>query len=209
MNRRSWDRYAPFYERAMRADRKVYGAMYERIPTVIRDKSVLEVATGPGLLAKHVAPATKRMVATDYSPGMIAQAQKGDYPEQLTFAVADATDLPYEDASFDVVIIANALHVMPEPEQALYEINRVLKEGGLLIAPNFVSHKGGVVSRLWTRILQLAGIRFEHQWKPEEYRRFLEDNSWQVIWWQMLPSRIPIAYAECKEKTDCEDESTN
>ena len=39
------------------------------------------------------------------------------YPSNLRFEVADATALPYEDNSFDVVLIANALHVMPNPEK--------------------------------------------------------------------------------------------
>ena len=52
--------------------------------------------------------------------------------------MADATALPYADDSFDAVLIANALHVMPEPEKALREIDRVLRPGGILIAPNFM-----------------------------------------------------------------------
>ncbi len=68
-------------------------SMYDRIPRVIRGKEVLELATGPGLLAKHVAHAAKRMVATDYAEGMIREAQKGPCPENLTFEVADATAL--------------------------------------------------------------------------------------------------------------------
>ena len=62
MKKRIWDLYAPIYERAMRADRKVYAFMYERIPTVIRGKEVLKIATGPGLLAKQVAGAAKRLI---------------------------------------------------------------------------------------------------------------------------------------------------
>ena len=44
------------------------------------------------------------------------------HPSNLHFEVADATTLPYDDNSFDVVLIANALHVMPAPEKALKEI---------------------------------------------------------------------------------------
>ena len=145
MNQKIWDLYAPVYEKAMRLDRRYYQYMYDRIPAQISGKEVLEIATGPGLLAKHVAHPTKRMVATDYSEGMIREAKKGSYPAQLTFAVADATALPYPADSFDVVLIANALHVMPEPELALAEINRVLRTGGLLIAPNFVGHGTGSI----------------------------------------------------------------
>ena len=202
MNKKIWDLYAPIYEKAMRADQKYYNYMYNRIPSQIGGKVVLEIATGPGLLAKHVASASKRMIATDYSEGMIKEAMKGEYPANLTFEVADATSLPYEDNSFDVVLIANALHVMPNPEKALAEIDRVLKDNGILIAPNFVGHKKSAVSKLWGGILKLAGIKFEHQWTPEEYLKWLEDHGWKVTFSKLMPSRISLMYAECERKND-------
>lgn len=158
---------------------------------------MLEIATGPGLLAKHVADAAKRMVATDYSEGMINQAKKGKHPANLSFEVADATSLPYGDNSFDAVLIANALHVMPDPEKALSEIDRVLRPGGVLIAPNFVAHRGTFLSRVWSCVLKIAGISFEHQWSPEEYQSFLAQNGWKVTYSKELGARIPLAYTEC------------
>ncbi len=198
MKKKTWDLYAPVYEKAMRADIKIYQFMYDRIPEVIRGREVLEIATGPGLLAKHVAPAARRMVATDYSDGMIAEARKGECPDNLTFEVADATDLPYSDHSFDVVIISNALHIIPEPERALREIDRVLRDGGILIAPNFVNHKGGLGSRIWSGILRIAGIRFEHQWSGQEYLDWLETNGWQVTCSREMAARISMMYTECR-----------
>jgi len=197
MRKRTWDLYAPIYERAMRADRDIYTFMYDRIPGVIRDMNVLEIATGPGLLAKHVAPAAKSMLATDYSGGMIAQAKKGDCPANLRFEVADATALPYTEDSFDAVLISNALHIIPEPEKALREIDRVLKPGGILIAPNFVEHKGSLLSRVWSGILVLAGIRFEHQWTGAEYLAWLENHGWRVTFSKEMAARISLMYAEC------------
>ena len=202
MKKKIWDIYAPIYEKAMHADYKYYKYMYDRIPTRIRDKEVLEIATGPGLLAKHVAFAAKRMIATDYSEGMIREARKGKCPENLSFEIADAIQLPYADKSFDVVLIANALHVMPEPEKALEEINRVLRKDGLLIAPNFVSHKSGLISRLWSGILKLAGIKFEHQWSGEEYLGWLEENGWKMQYVKNFPTRIALMYAECIRKSE-------
>lgn len=197
MNKKVWDLYAPIYERAMRADRKVYQYMYDRIPQIIADKEVLEIATGPGLLAKNVADAAKEMIATDDSDGMIAEAKKVSYPANLTFEVADATALPYKADSFDVVLIVNALHVMPEPEKALSEINRVLKSDGILIAPNFVAHKETFISRVWSKILQMAGISFERQWSVAGYQDFLKQNGWEIRHSREMQARITIVYVEC------------
>ena len=202
MNKKIWDIYAPIYEKAMRMDRKYYGYMYNRIPVKIKDSDVLEIATGPGLLAKHVASFSKKMIATDYSYGMIKEAKKGEYPSNLTFEVADATNLPYENDSFDVVIIANALHVMKEPEKAINEIDRVLKKNGVLIAPNFVGHNNGIGSKILSGILKLAGIKFEHQWTSDEYIKWLNKHGFCVTYSRLMPSRISLLYTECVRKEE-------
>ena len=185
MKKKTWDLYAPIYKRAMKADQKVYDYMYARIPEMIRDKEVLEIAT-------------------DYSDGMIAEAKKGENPANLTFEVADAVALPYADNSFDAVIIANALHIVPDPKKALNEIDRVLCPGGIMIAPNFVEHKGTLLSRIWSGILRIAGVRFEHQWTSEEYLRFLENNGWKVVHSKEMSARITLMYAECVKCTDAD-----
>lgn len=200
MKKKIWDLYAPIYKQAMKADQKIYTFMYERIPQMIKEMEVLEIATGPGLLARHVAPAAKRMVATDYSDGMIAEAKKGECPANLTFEVADAMNLPYADNSFDAVLIANALHIVPDPVKALNEIERVLRPGGLLIAPTFVEHKGTLGSRIWSGILKIAGIRFEHQWSAQEYLKFLADNGWTVEFSKAMEARIAMMYTECRKQ---------
>lgn len=199
MNKRTWDLYAPIYKTAMKADAKTYKMMYDRIPKVIKDKEVLEIATGPGLLAKNVAHAAKKMIATDYSDGMIAQAKKGKYPGNLTFEVADVMSLPYEDGSFDVVLIANCLHLLTEPEKALVQISRVLRDGGILIAPTFVHHERRKGGGLWTKILKLAGVHFAHEWSKEEFEQFLEDNGWKVNNSKLLQARIAMDYVECSK----------
>lgn len=202
MKGKIWDWYAPIYKRAMRAEERSYAFLYRRISKLIRGKEVLELATGPGLLAKRIAPVTKRMLATDYSAGMIAEAKKGACPKNLRFEVADALSLPYADASFDAVIIVNALHLLPEPERALREIARVLRPDGILIAPNFVKKRERLAGRCWELLLVLAGLRFTNQWTAEEYRAFLEKYGWEVLFYKELRARMPLLYTECKRRAN-------
>lgn len=197
MKKRFWDLYAPIYESAMRFDKKTYDYMYRRIPEVIKGKKVLEIATGPGILAKNVAYAAKSMTATDYSEGMIKQAKKNINLKNLSFEVVDAMTLPYHDKSFDVVIIANALHIIPEPEKAISEISRVLKYDGILIAPNFVHSEITVKSKLWLKILKGLGIKFEHEWSRKKYEDFLRQNGFKITKSVEIQARLKMAYVEC------------
>lgn len=71
-----WDRNAGLYDCFMRKDRAVYEKMYELIRPVVKDKTVLEVATGTGLIAKHIVKAAAHIEATDASPEMIAEAKR-------------------------------------------------------------------------------------------------------------------------------------
>ena len=198
MKEKIWDWCAPIYSRVMRAEEKSYAYLYRRISKLVRGKEVLELATGPGALAKRIAPVTKHMLATDYSEGMIAEAKKGACPKNLRFEVADALSLPYADASFDAVIIVNALHLLPEPERALREMARVLRPDGVLIAPNFVKQRESLLTRFWEALLSLAGLRFANQWTPEEYLDFLKKNGWEVRFYKVMQARMPLIYTECR-----------
>ena len=196
MSKTIWDRFAPIYSLAMKSQKNIYDYMYSHIREKVAGKDVLELATGPGLIAKNVADVTHRMVATDFSPDMIKQANKSDNPVNLTFEIADASKLLYEDHFFDVVIIANCLHIVPNPEKVLSEIERVMKTGGLLIAPNFIERK--IASpNFWQKLLYKLGVRFEHQWTSEQYKNFLESNGWKITASEVVPGRIDLMYVEC------------
>ena len=71
-----WDRNAGLYDRFMRKDRAVYEKMYELIRPAVKDKTVLELATGTGLIAKHIVNAAAHIEATDASAEMIAEAKR-------------------------------------------------------------------------------------------------------------------------------------
>ncbi len=196
-----WDRFAPVYSAFVTGtpgNRKAYEAIFKRIWKVVKDKEVLEIATGPGVIAKQVAAECERMVATDYAEKMLAVARRGNVPDNLLFERADACELPYDDESFDVVIIANALHIIPDSRKVLSEIRRVLRPEGILIAPNFVHDNSKKISNLFSKALSLAGVVFEAKWDAEGYTAFLNENGFRVKNSKQLPSTIPLVYAECR-----------
>lgn len=153
-----WDKNAGRYDRFMRKDHAVYEALYRLFRPVVTNKTVLELAAGTGLIAKNIVGEAQTVEATDASPEMIAEARKGCSSRKLHFSVQDMFSLPYAAHSFDVVIVANALHIVPQPELALAEIRRVLKEDGVLIAPTF-THAGNTLrGRIKAFFMKLAGF---------------------------------------------------
>ena len=109
--------------------------------------------------------------------------------------------LPYANQSFNVVIVSNALHIVPQPEKALAEIRRVLKDGGVLIAPTFTHAGNSFSGRAKAFFMKLAGFPLHSKWTSEEYLRFLRQNGWAVRKSAVLKASFPLTYAEC-EKTE-------
>lgn len=196
-----WDRNAGRYDRFMRKDRAAYEKMYGLIRPVVKGKTVLELATGTGLIAKNIINAAAHIEATDASVEMIAEAKRNNQSAKLHFSVQDMFCLPYADKSFDVVIVSNALHIVPQPEKSLAEIQRVLKDDGVLIAPTFTHAGNSFSGKVRAFFLKLAGFPLHSKWTSEEYLCFLRQNGWAVRKSVVLKASFPLTYAEC-EKTE-------
>ena len=192
-----WDKNAGRYDRFMRKDAAAYEQMYELLRPVVRQKTVLELATGTGLIAKHIVRYADHIEATDASQEMIEQAKQGVKSAKLYFSVQDMFHLPYADQSFDVVIVVNALHIVPEPEKALSEIRRVLKDDGVLVAPTFTHADNAFFGKVKAFFMKLAGFPLHSKWTSHEYLAFLRENGWTVQKSTVLKASFPLAYAEC------------
>ena len=196
-HRNFWDRNAGRYDRFMRKDRAAYDEMYALIRPVVKAKTVLELATGTGLIAKHIVNAAAHIEATDASAEMILEAKRDNQSAKLHFSVQDMFRLPYADKSFDVVIVSNALHIIPQPEKALAEIRRVLKDDGVLIAPTFTHGNSTLRGRLKLFFMKLVGFPLNSRWSSADYLAFLRQNGWTVRKSAVLKASFPLTYAEC------------
>jgi ubiquinone/menaquinone biosynthesis C-methylase UbiE len=97
---------------------------------------ILEVACGTGISTRHLArtlPAGSEIVATDLNLAMLEHAAKvnGDLPG-VSYAEADALNLPYGEAGFDAVVCQFGIMFFPDKGRGMNEMARVLKPGGVL-----------------------------------------------------------------------------
>ena len=192
-----WNRNAKRYDRFMRKDRAAYEKLYELIRPVVKARTVLELAAGTGLIAKNIVRAASRIEVTDASEEMIAEAKRNNRSAKLHFSVRDMFCLPYADKSFDVVIVSNALHIVPQPEKALAEIRRVLKDDGVLIAPTFTHGNSTLRGRLKLFFMKLVGFPLNSRWSSADYLAFLRQNGWTVRKSAVLKASFSLTYAEC------------
>ena len=97
---------------------------------------VLDVACGPGIVACAAALQASHVTGIDLTPAMIGQAQERQRSLKLTnldWRVGDATQLPFADGSFDVVLTRYSFHHMINPTAALREMKRVCRKGGRIV----------------------------------------------------------------------------
>ncbi|MCA9232417.1 MAG: sugar transferase, partial [Planctomycetales bacterium] len=99
---------------------------------LVDGKDVLEVACGSGIGLGHLASRAKRVVGCDYDPKLAAIARR-QYGGRIEVDTADAQSLPYPVASFDVVLLFEAIYYLENPERFLLEAHRVLRPGGQLL----------------------------------------------------------------------------
>ena len=192
-----WDRVAPLYDLVVNTlNRRVYDGTGGAVARLIRPgDTVLECACGTGAISVAIAPVCARLVATDYSEGMLKQARKKLAKHlNVTVEQADITDLRYADDSFDAVVAGNVIHLLPEPGDALKELKRVVRPGGTIIVPTYVSLTDGANNPI-PRLLSRLGVRFQEHFTPASYRAFFERMGCMDVTYRVVRGRIPCVIA--------------
>ena len=198
-----WDRWARFYDLTQWSNRAVNAAAAARAAELIpRGARVLDCAAGTGEFSLAAAENAASVLCTDQSLPMLERARKKAERQGLTnitFARRDLTALPNPDGSFDAVIAANVLHLLPEPEKAARELWRVTAPGGRLILPTYLQGRAGTAYGTMIKIYQGVGFHYEHAFTPETYRMLLEGLNLAPVTLEVIPGRLPEGIAMLKK----------
>ena len=156
LNAKVWRILAPFYDtiafplKRLRRD-------VAKLAGVGPGSRVLDVATGTGAQALAFAANEAEVVGIDLSESMLRIARRKARGRDVTFRVADARDLPFEDARFDVCCVSFGLHEMPVSvrQQALLEMARVTRPNGKLVIVDYALPENPIASKLVYHLVKL------------------------------------------------------
>jgi len=166
-----WDRLAQKYAAQPIRDAAAYELTLERVASYLKPTDrVLELGCGTGSTALKLAPHAGSILATDFSEGMIAQAEAKMGVDNVRFLQADTFSPALKDGSFEVVAGFNLFHLVERVDDALARVHQLLAPGGLFISKTpcigerSLGLKFGLLKRL-IPVMQLVGkapfVRFE------------------------------------------------
>ena len=193
-----WDSVAGVYDVFVHIiNRKTHQELKEIVSALIEpDDTVLECACGTGLLSAVIAPKCRQLTATDFSEKMLKKAEKNCRAfRNIAYAQADVTALAFPDGSVDKVVAGNVIHLLDNPLTALGELNRVCKDGGMLIIPTYMNKDDKGKPSGFVGAVGKAGADFKRQFTVESYRQFFLDAGHPDVKVTLADGRIPCAVA--------------
>lgn len=115
---------------------------------------VLDLAAGTGTSAAAIARAGAKVVAADFSLGMMTEGRRRGAP--VPFVGADAQQLPFADDSFDAAVISFGLRNVHDPRRALTEMTRVVRPAGRVVVCEFSTPSSPVLRTVYEKYLLRA-----------------------------------------------------
>ena len=197
-----WDKVSPLYDLFENAyNGKVYSGTGKKVAEFIEPSDVvLECACGTGAISIYIANKCKRLIATDFATGMLRQAARKckKYPNVI-FKKTDITNIKCKSERFDKVVAGNVIHLLPEPEKALHELERVVKPGGKIIIPTYINMSKGT-GMVAVKFITMLGADFKKQFDFESYKKFFEDKGYSDVEYYVVDGRMPCAIAVITRK---------
>jgi len=198
-----WDNVAGVYDVFVNViNRKTHKKLKKIVSSLIEPgDTVLECACGTGLLSVVIAEKCRKLTATDISEKMLKKAEKNCRAfRNITYAQADITVLSFPDSSFDKVVAGNVIHLLDNPLTALSELNRVCKDGGMLIIPTYMNRNDKGKTSSFAGAVGKTGADFKRQFTMESYRQFFLDAGYPDVKVSLADGRIPCAVAVMRKK---------
>jgi ubiquinone/menaquinone biosynthesis C-methylase UbiE len=160
--RRAWNQQADRYDRVIGwCERRLLGQDNRPWAAHRAQGDVLEVAVGTGLNLPHYDPELK-ITGIDLSPAMldVARQRSAELGRDVELREGDAHHLPFDDASFDTVVCTLSLCNIPDPDQAVGEMRRVLRPGGRLVLVDHVRSTSKPIYWL-QKAIEVASVRID------------------------------------------------
>lgn len=156
-------------------------------------KDVLEVACGSGQGLGLVAAGARSLVAGDYSEPLLRAARR-HYGHRVPLIRLDAHRLPFRAASFDVVVLFEAIYYLHEPAQFLREAARVLRPGGRVLIcsanPRWAGFHPSPYSVRYYDSEDLRALLHRSGFMPELYGAFAADAGSRTARWLAYAKRV-------------------
>lgn len=161
LNARAWPLFAPFYDLMVAPFRKIRLEVVA-LAGVGPSSRVLDVATGTGAQAHAFAQRAGTVVGVDICEAMLRIAKRRRPSENLTYKQADATALPFADASFDIACISFALHEMPRSirDRTLEEMVRVTVPSGTIVIVDYAPPRDAFEKAIARVVRLYEGARY-------------------------------------------------
>jgi len=165
-------------------------------------KNILELACGNGTYSKILSEEANQLTATDFSDEMVQVAtNRLKNFDNIKVEKADCFNMQYEDSTFDTIFMANLLHIIPEPEKAIAECQRVLKKDGRLIVVSFTSEGMTIINRILMilRYLKTYGkpSPFAHNLTISKTEEILIKNGFQLTESKLLGQKMKAIFVTC------------
>lgn len=144
------------------------------------DERALDVGTGAGALALALAPFVATVIGVDVEPELLARARERA-PANVTFEEADATALPFPDASFDLAGSLRTLHHVHRPELAIAELARVTSRGGRVLVVDQLAPLDPLEALSVDRFERARDPGHERLLSDQDFRHLFEANRLMLV----------------------------
>ena len=135
---------------------------------------------------------------------MIAIAKKKNSMldiDNLTFKIGDAYNLPFNDSTFDKVICCNTLQALKEPQKAIMECRRVLKDEGEFISITYCFESSGILEQLklikW--VILYGKPKYWHNFKRDDLIVHVKEANFQIIEKKDVWQKPVVLFLRCKK----------